>query len=467
MTLILTSMRMSTLTIAITYTHTQTNDHCRLLTLTLPLTLSLSLTLPLTPGPAPAPPAPSGPEPGIDQHGGDLPHMPINITRPGITVNESVRECEALCQNNSACHKWAIDIPGCASSHHKEYTDFECWLKAEHTKRIENHCRISGVVRYEQGAASAGMCTLQSLIPGGSMTLKTNGSCGYWATKLMINNEPAPFLAGLLSQGFWPDGEYAVPDDKADIFELESEKAMGFNFIRKHIKVGPHRWYYHADRLGFFVFQDMPETIHGTGRGATFTQELRAMVLGRRNHPSIIMWDIFNEASPSPDLVQRSAQLIRELDPTRPVNANSGFKQQPWWGVSDVQDFHSDGASYGDINASLMVSVSEAHRCGCLPPKQHMWFHALPEDRACYSVEKGVDCDASSATYMPWAQADASAVRYLGLGATGYVQNRDMEGECNGLLTYDAVQKLNATPIVQGNRLLTELHDSIWRPTRD
>ena len=85
----------------------------------------------------------------------------------------------------------------------------------------------------------------------------------------------------------------------ADVYELSSHKAMGFNFIRKHIKVGPHRWYYHADRLGFFVWQDMPETIHATGAAPSFMAELGAMVRGRRNHPSIVQWDIFNECSPS------------------------------------------------------------------------------------------------------------------------------------------------------------------------
>ena len=65
---------------------------------------------------------------------------------------------------------------------------------------------------------------------------------------------------------------------------------MGFNYIRKHIKVGPHRWYYHTDRLGIMVSQDMPETIHGSGTAPTFMQELGEMVIGRRNHPSIFLW---------------------------------------------------------------------------------------------------------------------------------------------------------------------------------
>lgn len=91
-----------------------------------------------------------------------------------------------------------------------------------------------------------------------------------------------------------------------------------------------------------------------------------------------------------------------------------------------------------------------------------MWFHKLPTASACYSVTKGVDCDAASQTYMPWAEKELDQVEYFGLGATGYVQNRDMEGECNGLLTYDAHTKLNSTPIIAGNKLLADAHHRVW-----
>ena len=136
--------------------------------------------------------------------------------------------------------------------------------------------------------------------------------------------------------------------------------------------------------------------------------------------------------------------------------------------VAPLDDAHADVWAQGPVNVSLLVAESEAHRCGCLPPTEHMWFHELAKEgkAPCYSVTPGVGCEEAAATYLPWAQGEADAVRFFGLSATGYVQNRDMEGECNGLLTYDAVQKLNSTPIVQGNRLLSELHDSIWRPSR-
>ena len=73
-----------------------------------------------------------------------------------------------------------------------------------------------------------------------------------------------------------------------------------------------------------------------------------------------------------------------------------------------------------------------------------------------------MDCDAASATYATWAAGGTDAVRSFGLSAVGYVQNRDMEGECNGLLSYDATPKLNATPIIEGNRMLVEAHVAVW-----
>jgi hypothetical protein len=290
-----------------------------------------------------------------------------------------------------------------------------------------------------------------------------------------------------------PDGEYASPADDADVYELQSHIDMGFNFIRKHIKVAPHRWYYHTDRLGIMVFQDMPETIHGNGNGATFMAELAAMVKGRRNHPSILAWDLFNEASPSNKIVAEAAAIVNSLDNTRPIDACSGcHSQRQWWPVSNVQDFHTDTMQTTALNASKLTVFAEAHRCGCLPPPSHMWFHNQPVSQACYSVTHGVDCDAASQTYASWANAELDAVRHFGLSGTGYVQNRDMEGvsalwhvcmarhaslrhwcysvtpralgaqECNGLLTYDAFPKLNVTPIRAGNFMLKAAHDEMW-----
>jgi beta-galactosidase/beta-glucuronidase len=113
--------------------------------------------------------------------------------------------------------------------------------------------------------------------------------------RLFLNNAPL-FQYGMLDQGWWPDGLYTAPTDEALRFDIEQTKALGFNLARKHVKVEPERWYYHCDRLGLLVWQDMPSADNKTPEGRErFQRELRAMVDARRNHPSIVMWVPFNE----------------------------------------------------------------------------------------------------------------------------------------------------------------------------
>ena len=318
---------------------------------------------------------------------------------------------------------------------------------------------------------------------------KAHSWCGSWATKLQLNGKPI-FMAGVLSQGFWPDGVYTVPTEEADIYELTSHREMGFNMVRKHLMVAPHRWYYHTDRLGLLVWQDMPERIHGSG-GLNFVEELEAMVQGRRNHPSIIQWSIYNEVNGHPlnikmlarQHVRSSYNLVRKLDPTRPINTVSGSMdrwgstQRAFWGVTDVQDFHSHAfGGVGPINTSLLVTVSEAHRAACRPPTQHMWFHERQSrgQHPCYGAvddttvhKMAKSCEEAAASYVHWAAKEVSSIQYFGLSMVGYVQNRDMEGECNGLLTFDGEPKLNVKQIQRGNALLFAAHDRLWRDSID
>src|SRR3954451_12001317 len=104
---------------------------------------------------------------------------------------------------------------------------------------------------------------------------------------------------GTLDQGFWPDGIYTAPTDAALRFDLEAHKRLGFNMVRKHVKVEPDRWYYWADRLGLLVWQDMPSTFASHNPPATvkaqFETQLHALVDQHRSHPSIVMWVTFNE----------------------------------------------------------------------------------------------------------------------------------------------------------------------------
>src|SRR5207237_6408323 len=119
-------------------------------------------------------------------------------------------------------------------------------------------------------------------------------------TRLLLNNKPY-FQFGPLDQGFWPDGLYTAPTDKALRYDIEMTRKLGFNMARKHVKIEPERWYYWCDKLGLLVWQDMPsgdkfispkqQDIQRSEESAKeFETELQALVEGRGAHPSIVMW---------------------------------------------------------------------------------------------------------------------------------------------------------------------------------
>jgi len=113
-------------------------------------------------------------------------------------------------------------------------------------------------------------------------------------TRIALNGRPI-FQVGVLDQGFWPDGLYTAPTDEALRHDIEFLKASGFNLVRKHVKVELERWYYWCDCLGILVWQDMPSANNNTRAGrAQFESELLRMISGLQNHPSLIMWILFN-----------------------------------------------------------------------------------------------------------------------------------------------------------------------------
>ncbi|HEV7928283.1 MAG TPA: glycoside hydrolase family 2 TIM barrel-domain containing protein, partial [Verrucomicrobiae bacterium] len=142
--------------------------------------------------------------------------------------------------------------------------------------------------------------------------------------RILLNNEPL-FQFGILDQGYWPEGIYTAPTDEALRFDIEMMKKLGFNTCRKHVKVEPERWYCWCDKLGLLVWQDMPNGAVGDGRldrsksdesAQQFEHELKAMVEGRINHPSIVMWMAFNQGWGQYDTA-RLTDLIKSLDATR------------------------------------------------------------------------------------------------------------------------------------------------------
>ena len=181
--------------------------------------------------------------------------------------------------------------------------------------------------------------------------------------RLFLNNRPY-FHNGLLDQGYWPDGLYTAPTDEAMIYDISTAKAMGFNMLRKHIKVEPLRWYYHCDRYGMLVWQDMPcgggkynplivsaplvTNIHlrdtaywlfgrsDSNARAQFKAELGAMVNHLVNCPCIAMWVPFNEGWGQFDAAKMH-DFVRSIDPTRTIDHASGWHDQ---GVGQVVSRH-------------------------------------------------------------------------------------------------------------------------------
>ena len=162
--------------------------------------------------------------------------------------------------------------------------------------------------------------------------------------RIFLNNK-VYFQLGTLDQGFWPDGLYTAPTDAALRYDIEMSKKYGFNFDRKHVKVEPDRWYYWCDKLGLLVWQDMPSSTGDCGddppritdaQAAEFEKELKAMIDGRRNHPSIVVWILFNERWGQYD-TKRITAWMKQEDPSRLIDSASGWTDL---GCGDLNDGH-------------------------------------------------------------------------------------------------------------------------------
>lgn len=257
-------------------------------------------------------------------------------------------------------------------------------------------------------------------------------------TRLLLNGQFV-FQVGPLDQGYWPDGIYTAPTDEALRFDIQITKTLGFNMTRKHVKVEPDRWYYWCDRLGLLVWQDMPAGDRGIGpndpdlkrspeSARQYEAELTAMIDDLKNHPSIIMWVVFNEGWGQFDTA-RIVDLTRRLDPTRLVDGASGWTDRA--GVGDVHDMHNyPGPGTFPPEPKRAAVLGEFGGLG-LGVEGHTWSNKTwgyrgTTDRA----ELTRKYERLLATC--WALASEK-----GLSAAVYTQLTDVETEANGLLTYD------------------------------
>ncbi|QIP83110.1 glycoside hydrolase family 2 [Streptomyces sp. Tu 2975] len=255
--------------------------------------------------------------------------------------------------------------------------------------------------------------------------------------KLVLNGKPI-FSLATLDQGFWPDGLYTPPSDKALAFDLQAHKKLGFNAVRKHIKVESPRWFYHADRLGLLVWQDFVSgnITDETGQQA-FVDQGREMMRQHHNSPSVIGWIVFNEGwgEWSREESGRIAESVKAADPSRVVNAHSGVNCCNSKGDSgkgdiiDHHDYNNTDPAFPDANRAAMDGE---HGGFTLRTPGHMWPGAPTV------IYSGVaDKDALTRKYVENTEKFYLEQAGAELSGSVYTQISDLENELNGLYTYD------------------------------
>ena len=284
--------------------------------------------------------------------------------------------------------------------------------------------------------------------------------------KRMLLNGEALFHYGPLDQGWWPDGLYTAPTDEALAFDIEKTKEFGYNMIRKHVKVEPARWYWHCDRLGMLVWQDMPSPKHGdnkwgrhaydTGTDSQITQEGKdnfyrewsEVIKDFKVFPSIVVWVPFNEAWGQFD-TDDVVKFTREQDPTRLINYASGGSFERCSG--DILDLHN----YPDPEMYLYdpeyINVLGEYGGIGLPLEGHLW----QADKN-WGYVKFKNGEEVLDTYEKYAEELIELVQ-KGFAAAVYTQTTDVEGEVNGLMTYDRkVIKVDVERLAKINRTVIE-----------
>jgi len=267
---------------------------------------------------------------------------------------------------------------------------------------------------------------------------------------------------GLLDQGYWPDGILTAPTEEALKSDMEYTKKAGFNLIRKHMKTEPQRFYYWADKMGLLVWQDMPaiwypDTDTLKVRSA-FRKEWKAIMDDHYNAPSIITWVPFNENWGAFD-VKNITDWVKRYDPSRLVNGNSGFNNNPPYQKAygdpkngDFVDTHIYVGPYkaSEPDAKRAASLGEFGGVG-LFVRGHMW----PVENNAYAYEPTKS--ALTDRYVFLMDQVEQLMRYRGLSVAIYTQTTDVEHEVNGLLTYDReVEKMDLGRIRDVNQAVLQ-----------
>lgn len=277
--------------------------------------------------------------------------------------------------------------------------------------------------------------------------------------RLQLNNQDI-FQFGPLDQGWWPDGLYTAPTDEALVYDIKKTKDFGFNMIRKHVKVEPARWYTHCDQLGIIVWQDMPsggnsprwinqryfdgvEAVRSPESEANYRKEWKEIIDYLYNYPCIGVWVPFNEAWGQFKTVE-IAQWTKEYDPSRLVNPASGGNFYTCGDMIDLHNYPEPKLYLYDAQRSTVLG--EYGGIG-LVVKGHIW----EADRNWGYVQFN-SSDEVTAEYIKYAKQLKDLI-FKGFSAAVYTQTTDVEGEINGLMTYDRkVVKMNEEQIRKINQ---------------
>lgn len=284
--------------------------------------------------------------------------------------------------------------------------------------------------------------------------------------RLQLNNKDY-FQFGPLDQGWWPDGLYTAPTDEALVYDIKKTKDFGFNMIRKHVKVEPARWYTHCDKIGLLVWQDMPngdrspqwqnqqyfsgtELIRSAESEKNYRKEWKEIIDNLISYPSIVTWVPFNEAwgqFKTPEIVA----WTKDLDPSRLVNPASGGNH---YRVGDMLDLHNyPGPSLYLYDAERPTVLGEYGGIG-LPLKNHLWQPDKNWGYVQFKNSKEVTDE-----YVKYAE-ELKKMAKSGFSAAVYTQTTDVEGEVNGLMTYDRkVIKLDEDRLRKINKEVCEILD--------
>ena len=262
--------------------------------------------------------------------------------------------------------------------------------------------------------------------------------------RIQLNNKDI-FHFGPLDQGWWPDGLYTAPTDEALKYDIVKTKDFGYNMIRKHVKVEPARWYTHCDRLGILVWQDMPNGDQGPhwdmhhyfdGKEVTrsieseqnFRKEWKEIMDYLMPYPSIAIWVPFNEAW-GQFKTQEITEWTQYYDPSRLVNPASGGNH--YLKVGDILDFHKYPSPEMMMYDNERITVIGEYGGIGMPLTDHLWQPDKNWGYVQFKSAKEVTDE-----YVKYGRQLLNLVK-SGISGGVYTQTTDVEGEVNGLITYD------------------------------